>query len=305
MRAPAPIFALALALAAPAALAIAGCSADGVPADGSAPVGGSAPAQTTDRQGGDDMNEFTSTAMAIAMDDGSLLFIDQDTESPYRPGVSEAEIVDADGNEISAGDLPTGAIVRVTGNGIMLESYPGQYPGISRIEVVDEGSPEDADRYQDLIDELTVVRDPAEPAQASIGYRTELAQVTLALMTHGYTWTHEENGQGVGVCVDVAHPCQVAGEDLPDAALDGPTTATAIFDLPATGLTVTRWSEKDIAAAMGDGTPSDVDPGLVANEDVPVKETDGDFTFAIEPGWRYRLDATFDAGQVGYFFTTS
>lgn len=106
------------------------------------------------------------------------------------------------------------------------------------------------------------------------------------------------------VCADVAHPCDIAREDLPDAKLDGPTTATAIFDLPATELSVTRWSEKDIAAAMGDEALSNVDPDAVANEDVPVKETDGDFTFTIEPGWRYRLDATFDTGQVGYLFTT-
>ena len=247
--------------------------------------------------------QVTDTALVIHVNDG-LLFVSQDTGTPYTPGFDSAEVVDADGNAIDADALADGNVVEVVGNGIMLQSYPAQYPGITQVRIVDEGAPEDIEAYRELIDQLTVTRDPAEPAQASISYRTELAVVTLGLLTHGYTWTHEENGQGVGVSVDVAHPCQIAGEGLPDAKLDGPTTATAIFDLPATGLSVTRWSEKDIAAAMGDGAPSNVDPDAVANEDVPVKETDGDFTFTIEPGWRYRLDATFDAGQVGYLFTT-
>lgn len=247
--------------------------------------------------------QVTDTALVIHVNDG-LLFVSQDTGTPYTPGFDSAEVVDADGNAIDADALADGNVVEVTGNGIMLQSYPAQYPGITQVRIVDEGTPEDIEAYRELIDQLTVTRDPAEPAQASISYRTELAVVTLGLLIHGYTWTHEENGQGVGVSVDVAHPCQIAGEGLPDAKLDGPTTATVIFDLPATELGVTRWSEMDIAAAMGDGALSNVDPDAVANEDVPVKETEGDFTFTIEPGWRYRLDATFDTGQVGYLFTT-
>ena len=33
--------------------------------------------------------------------------------------------------------LVAGNIVQVTGNGIMLESYPGQYPGITKVEVIE------------------------------------------------------------------------------------------------------------------------------------------------------------------------
>lgn len=241
--------------------------------------------------------QVTDTALVIHVNDG-LLFVSQDTGTPYTPGFDGAEVVDADGNVIDADALADGNVVEVTGNGIMLQSYPAQYPGITQVRIVDEGAPEDIEAYRELIDQLTVTRDPAEPAQASISYRTELAVVTLGLLTHGYTWTHEENGQAMTVCADVAHPCDIAREDLPDAKLDGPTTATAIFDLPASALTVARWSEDDITAAGG------VDEDNLGGESVPVEEVDGSFTFTIEPGWRYRLDATFDTGQVGYLFTT-
>ena len=62
---------------------------------------------------GSAMDEFVSTAMAVTFGDGKILFVDQDTETPYYPTLPE-----------DAPELTAGNIVRVTGNGIMLESYP-------------------------------------------------------------------------------------------------------------------------------------------------------------------------------------
>ena len=228
------------------------------------------------RTGTDPVDEeegFVSTAMVVTFGDGEVLFVDQDTESPYYPTLPEG-----------TPELAAGNIVRVTGNGIMLESYPGQYPGISKVEVVEEGSPADAEKYDELVAQIWQPKDPSEPPYASVEYATELATVSLVPASNGYTWSFEENGEGQTIVADVPHPTQLAVDDLPDARVDGPTEVTASFDVEATGLTVTRWSE-DALDAEG--------------EQVAVE----DLSFTVEPGYRYALNATFEQGEAAFVFT--
>lgn len=222
---------------------------------------------------GSAMDEFVSTAMVVTFDDGEVLFVDQDTGTPYYPTLPEG-----------APELAAGNIVRVTGNGIMLESYPAQYPGITRVEVVEEGSPADAEKYDELVAEIWQPKDPTEPPYASVEYATDLAVVSLVPTTCGYTWTYEEDGEEQTVAVDAPHPTQLEADELPDARVDGPTEVTVSFDVEMTELVVSRWSEDAL----------DV-------EGEPVEAEDG--TFIVEPGYRYAFFATFDAGGATYVFT--
>ena len=219
------------------------------------------------------MDEFVSTAMVVTFGDGEVLFVDQDNGSPYYPTLPE-----------DAPELTAGNIVRVTGNGIMLESYPGQYPGITKVEVIEEGTPADAEKYDELVAQIWQPKDPSEPPYASVEYATELATVSLVPASNGYTWSFEENGEGQTIVADVPHPTQLAVDDLPDARVDGPTEVTASFDVEATGLTVTRWSE-DALDAEG--------------EQVAVEG----LSFTVEPGYRYALNATFEQGEAAFVFT--
>lgn len=222
---------------------------------------------------GSAMDEFVSTAMVVTFDDGEVLFVDQDTGTPYYPTLPEG-----------APELTAGNIVRVTGNGIMLVSYPGQYPGISKVEVVEEGSPADAEKYDELVAQIWQPKDPSEPPLASLEYTTELAATSVMLETYGYTWSYEENGSEQTVTADAPHPTQLEADELPDARVDGPTEVTVSFDVEMTELVVSRWSEDAL----------DV-------EGEPVEAEDG--TFIVEPGYRYAFFATFDAGGATYVFT--
>ena len=222
---------------------------------------------------GSAMDEFVSTAMVVTFDDGEVLFVDQDSESPYYPTLPEG-----------APELTTGNIVRVTGNGIMLESYPAQYPGITRVEVVEEGTPADAEKYDELVAQIWQPKDPTEPPYASVEYATDLAVVSLVPTTCGYTWTYKEDDEEQTVAVDAPHPTQLEADELPDARVDGPTEVTVSFDVEMTELVVSRWSEDAL----------DV-------EGEPVEAEDG--TFIVEPGYRYAFFATFDAGGATYVFT--
>ena len=78
--------------------------------------------------------------------------------------------------------------MEITGNGIMLNSYPGQYPGVTKIQVVAEGSPEDADPYQEIVDAYFAEPDASEPASLQLQYRVPEAIVTASATMGSYTW---------------------------------------------------------------------------------------------------------------------
>ncbi|MDM8301998.1 hypothetical protein [Collinsella tanakaei] len=249
--------------------------------------------------------EFEGTAMALRLGDDSLLFVDRDTETPFVPtAIDDAEIIGIDGATAAPEDLEPGNIVRITGNGIMLESYPGQYPGITRVEVIDEGTPEDAEAYDELVAQLWNEPDPSQPASASLDYTTDLAAVSLLPLTNGFTWSFKEDGQMQTVVADVPHPTQISRDDIPDARIDGAIEAALTLDRPARSVSVTRWSEDDIAAAAEKaGSPSDIDTGALSGEQVECGLVDSTATLTIEPGWRYCVTTTFDEGAVNYVFT--
>lgn len=249
--------------------------------------------------------EFESTAMVLRLGDDSLLLVDRDTETPFVPtAIGDAEIVDIDGAAIAPEDLEPGNVVRITGNGIMLESYPGQYPGITRVEVIDEGAPGDAAAYDELVSQLWSEPDPSQPASASLDYTTDLAAVSLMPLTNGFTWSFKEDGQMQTVVADVPHPTQISRDDIPDACIDDAIEAALALDRPARSVSVTRWREDAIAAAAEKaGSPSDIDADALSGEQVEVALVDSTATLTIEPGWRYCAKVTFDEGTVSYVFT--
>lgn len=249
--------------------------------------------------------EFESTAMVLRLEDDSLLFVDRDTETPFVPtAIDDAEIIGIDGVAIAPEDLEPGNVVRISGNGIMLESYPGQYPGITRVEVIDEGAPADAAAYDELVAQLWSEPDPSQPASASLDYTTDLAAVSLMPLTNGFTWSFKEDGRMRTVVADVPHPTQISRDDIPDARIDSEIEATLTLDRSARSVSVTRWSEDDIAAATEKAaSPSDIDADALPGQQVEAALVDSTVTLAIEPGWRYCVKVTFDEGTVSYVFT--
>lgn len=240
-------------------------------------------------------DEFTSTAMVVTLSDGQVLFVDQETETPYYPTLPE------DAPELTAGD-----VVRVTGNGIMLESYPGQYPGITKVEVVEEGAPEDAEKYADLVSQLDASRDPADPPYATVEYRTADAIVSLFPLTCSSTWTFEQDGETQTVTTDAPHPIQYEAEGMPEATVDGPTEVTASFDEPAVYVDVTRYLEADISeAAAATGSVHELSASDVIGETIDAQLADGGVTLTVEPGYRYALEVSFEQGIAMYVFTVA
>ena len=245
---------------------------------------------------------FESEALVIASDEAGLLFVDTKTETPYTPGdLAQARIVGTNGEEISASDLARGNLVRVVGNGIMLESYPAQYPGISEVEVLKTGSAADADPYNELVAQVRPTKDPAEPPYAALSYRTDDAAVTVALTLVSSTWPGVEGATG-------ERPASAAAftpDALADARVSHALEATIELDTPATAVRATRWNESDLAraaeAAGGYEALGEDHPG----EEVAVSAANGAASLTIEPGWRYALTAEFADGEATYAFTVA
>lgn len=107
------------------------------------------------------LSEKSIRAMYIPVSENEHLMIDLDSKSVFTVTMPDV-ILNTEGKKITWQELKRGNIVRIYGDGIMLESYPGKYPGVTKIEVVEEGKPSDADPYEKMVDEQRPSKSPSE-----------------------------------------------------------------------------------------------------------------------------------------------
>lgn len=234
-----------------------------------------------------------STAIVAYANGDDVLFVDEATQAPYFPTLSEGAVFGLDGQPIAASELVAGNIVSVAGNGIMLESYPAQYPGITEVRVTDEGDPADAAQYADIVDAVFAEPDVSTAPTGSLEYRTDLAAVSLMLGSFGSTWTF--NGDTVAVDGSFVSADGTVLDDTPDARISSPTECAASFPLDLEGATMERMP----LSAGSDGAYM-----AQATESEPVECTlqDGAASFTMEPGFAYVLTARFANGEASYAF---
>lgn len=237
--------------------------------------------------------EIESRAMYVPIAQDAYVFVDQDTDMVFTITFPE-EIYNIEGNKITKEELEKGNIVKLYGNGIMLESYPGQYPGISRIEVIEEGSPSDADRYQDIVDQIYQEPDPAEPPTMNVEYTTEMAAATVMINRGGYEWIYvDKDGLSNAVAADSIHVLNW-GEELADIKIKEPIDVILSFSQTPVQVEAVRYD----SALMGtDNIPE--------GEKVEVEETDGVFGVSqIESGYVYEITGIWENGRATYGFLT-
>lgn len=251
--------------------------------------------------------DVVSTAMVVYNDGKTVLFADQDTGSLYYPtltgttGDPDDVLRGLDGDDIDLDELAVGNIVRVTGNGIMLESYPGQYPGITKVEVIERGNPSDADQYAEEISQVIVTPDPADVPSSYVEYTTDMAQASVLLEAYEYEWVVPQNGDrkaGEQELEGSADDRQgVIKEGINDARVSGPVEALVGFSVAPTNVVVER------TPLVNTSTPA-IDP-RAEDQLVPVTvQADGSVTFTMEPNYLYEIDADFSQGEASYAFYT-
>lgn len=129
--------------------------------------------------------ETAITAMYVPYGEDSHIFVsDQGGVFVTFNRDATFKMYDINGKEIAFDQLARGNMVKIYGDGIMAESYPGQYPGVTKIRVIKEGSPSDADIYQDIVDKIYTEPNPAEPPSLNVEYTTDMMN-TAAMITRG------------------------------------------------------------------------------------------------------------------------
>ena len=242
---------------------------------------------------------FVTRAMVLRDPSGGLYFVGTDNGSFFTATMPE-KITGLDGSQITEEDLGAGDVVDITGNGIMLESYPGQYPGIMEITVVSDGTEEDAQQYQELIDGIYTEPDPAEPPSMNVEYETELAVTALMLPRGNYEWNYvDENGEGQGTVACGNHILE--SEELNEAVLDGPTDLRLQPSVEMESVEVTRWPDSVWITARENKNAAEAGEG----EAVEAVQEDGVWTIkGAEPGYVYLITAHWTEGYVEFGFHT-
>lgn len=283
--------AVALVLAALLALAITGCTSSDESSDSARSVGG----------------EQTTSALFIGSDGKTMLLVDTQNQTPFTTAFPEDGVIGIDGSTIGVDDLMPGNIVNVVGDGIMLESYPGQYPGVTSITVINEGSRDDVAEYEDLlISVFSPVDDTSVPA-GFFEYESDYGRTTIALEAYKYDWygSNAETSNALTLNGSFADDSGILDNIVNSALLTGSVEGTLSFDrnfqsmeLERTPVTASDEPGADGANAMRVDLKATQSP-------VPFEVTDnGVSTFKVEPGYLYNITVKFAHGEASYAFYT-
>lgn len=299
-------------------LALAGCAAAGAAQSGAQPVSGLAEESGAQSGGGQaqaaglsaegngaepaerDAGIEPITAMYVPMGNaGAYILVDQNYGTVFTVTMPE-NMYGLNGEKITQQDLTAGNILEIEGNGLMLESYPGQYPGVTAMRIVQQGSPEDIAVYQELIDTLYQEPDLTVPPELTAEYRIPLAMVAARVARGGYQWEYiDENGETVSTVACGAHPLQW-GEELDQNPLkigEAADIRLLFSTVKPEEVQALCWPESQRMPAGGGDIPE--------GEKAVIEKEEGEFILRqAQPGYVYQIAAIFPGGDVEYAFLT-
>ena len=87
------------------------------------------------------------TAVNFNTDDNSWYIADLGTDTIFS-GTIPDKLTDENGKMLTEEDMTDGDVYLIYGDSIMLESFPGQYPGITKMVRKEQGNQEKADQYR-------------------------------------------------------------------------------------------------------------------------------------------------------------
>ncbi len=240
----------------------------------------------------------TMSAVYLKKDDGSSLFVNLEAGYPFTGTIPEGELYDEDGKKITEQELDNGDVVSIYGNGIMAQSYPAQYHGITKIERTEQANQKYIEEYGHYLDEFFVEKDPSELPYLDVCYTDDLASAAVMIPEAlSYTWTYEENGESRTVTTDVPHILQTEPTEV--TKLSEPLTMELQFDEKPDSVAILAW-EDSLLGQYQDGTAS-----IPEGTDIKAEENEnGNFAFTAQPGYVYLVQGQWDNGTADYGFRT-
>ena len=241
--------------------------------------------------------EYALKAVYLKKEDGNSIFVNLTDEYPFTGNIPEGELYDEKGEKITQEDLNSGDVLNIWGNGVIAESYPAQYNGITKMERTQQSNQEYIDKYGHYLEELFVEKDPAELPHLNVCYTDELAAATVMIPDPlGYTWTYtDESGESQSVTTDAAHVLQT--EPVEVKKISEPMTMELEFDEVPGNVKLLVWDEtllgqyQDSTDQIPDGTDVEV-----------TKNEKGNLEFTAKPGSVYLVQGQWEQGTVEYGF---
>lgn len=248
-----------------------------------------------------DGNPEAIRAMYLTDPSGNVYFVDTQIGTFFTAPIPE-ELYNSSGEKISADTLSAGFILDIYGNGIMLESYPGQYPGVTKMTVVKEGTTEDAKEYQYLIDEIYTEPDLSDPPYMNAEYATDQFISAVMLTRGSYEWSYlDEAGKSQSVIACGTHILE--WENLIDMTVDADTKVTLVSSYAPQSVTITRWPvslwNPENHSSEGEGYASDPQ-----GQAVEITKEEDAFAVIVDPGYVYLVNASWEEGNMEYGFYT-
>ena len=243
-------------------------------------------------------NKKQMQAVYLEKEDGNSIFVNLEAEYPFHGTVPEDAVYDESGKKITPDDLNNGDVVDIYGNGMIAESYPAQYHGITEIRRTGQANQEYIRQYGHYLDELFIEKDPSERPYLNVCYTDELAAVSVMIPEPlSYTWTYEENVESNTITTDAPHILQTSPVEV--KKLSEPMQVELQFDVMPERIQIFSWDdallgqEQDETGQMPEGTAVD------------VKTNDnGNPAFTAQPGRVYLACGEWENGTVEYAFRT-
>jgi len=261
------------------------------------------PSETGDVSG--EENSAAQHCILLAGKNGTWLLADRDNGTVFTTEIP-SDLTDESGKKVSSDTLKAADYVDVYGDGIMLQSYPGQYPGVSKMVITGEGSTDELKQYQDVIDMVFAEPDASEVPSAGVVYSSSLGQ-TMSLMSGpaNYTWTapasDSETDSSEDNTVTACGSAVLQWESLEKMAMDpGKTDFIVSCDLAPDQVTVRRWSADQYPAGADDDYDASAEAVTVEKND------DGEYVIKdVEPGYVYEVTIDWQYGNAQYGFVTA
>ncbi len=240
--------------------------------------------------------ENKCVAMYVAFGKGNYIMVNQENRNAFTINMPE-KIFNISGEQITAESLQNGNILEITSDGLVMETYPEQYPGVTEIHVIDEGDPQNAKQYQDIIDTVYVEPNPSEPPYLHVERQTEMfANAILAVKgNYQWNWTEDEAAEIGGTAI----ACGIhilEWKNMNSIDLDGTEMLHLIFSLEPDTVQVSRWPESSLGKAMDTSNTGE-------NVEASAKDVGG-WLIQAEPGYVYSVYAKWGESYVEYGFMT-
>ena len=235
-------------------------------------------------------------AVYLEKEDGNSIFVNLTAEYPFTGTIPEGELYDEEGKKITEQDLNNGDVVNIYGNGIMAESYPAQYHGITKIERAEQANQKYIQEYGHYLDELFIEKDPAQLPYLNVCYSDELASAAVMIPeAFSYTWTYEENGESSTITTDAPHILQTEPTEV--TKLSEPLKMELQFDEKPESVQLLSWDDSLL------GKYQDSSDQIPEGKPVEVQENEnGNLEFTAQPGCVYLVQGQWKNGTADYGF---